>query len=146
MIDKLNAEIILIDNQTKFINLIKTNTKIFNLEENELIKILSQNKLKKYNDSYDYLINMSFKQLSYNNLTKLTNKVKELKESKKIIENKTTENELLKMATPNHTNYTIVEAVINPKQISQIPTEFLHCKPLQNSGDFITFGFITDCP
>lgn len=89
LIDKLNAEIILIDNQTKFINLIKTNTKIFNLEENELIKILSQNKLKKYNDSYDYLINMSFKQLSYNNLTKLTNKVKELKESKKIIENKT---------------------------------------------------------
>jgi Ca2+-binding RTX toxin-like protein len=70
-------------------------------------------------------------------------KIKEQQTStlSKITEKKMPEDKLSKMTEKPHTNYTIIEAVINPKQISQIPTEFLYCKPLQNNGDFITFGF-----
>jgi hypothetical protein len=70
-------------------------------------------------------------------------KIKEQQTStlSKITEKKMPENKLSKMTENPHTNYTIIEAVIHPKQISQIPTEFLYCKPLQNNGDFITFGF-----
>ena len=70
-------------------------------------------------------------------------KIKEQQTStlSKITEKKMPEDKLSKITEKPHTNYTIIEAVINPKQISQIPTEFLYCKPLQNNGDFITFGF-----
>jgi DNA topoisomerase-2 len=89
IIKNINDEIILLTNQINFINLVKSNNKIFNMEENEINKILIQNKIKKYDDSFNYLINMSFKQLSKENLDKLSKKIKELKETKKIIENKT---------------------------------------------------------
>ena len=59
------------------------------MEEDNINKILIQNDIKKYNNSFDYLINMSFKQLSKENLDKLTKKIKELKEKKNLIENKT---------------------------------------------------------
>ena len=89
IIKNINDEIILLTNQINFITLVKSNTKIFNMEINEIEKILNQNKIKKYNDSFDYLINMSFKQLSKENLDKLSKKMKELKENRKIIESKT---------------------------------------------------------
>lgn len=89
IIKNINDEITLLTNQINFINLVKGNTKIFNMETIEIEKILNQNKIKKYNESFDYLINMSFKQLSKENLDKLNKKIKELKENKKIIENKT---------------------------------------------------------
>lgn len=89
MIKNINEEIILLTNQINFINLVKSNTKIFNMEVSEINKILTQNKIKKYNDSFDYLINMSFKQLSKENLDKMNKKIKELKENKKVIESKT---------------------------------------------------------
>lgn len=89
IIKNIYDEIILLTNQINFINLVKGNTKIFNMETNQIEKILIQNKIKKYNNSFDYLINMSFKQLSKDNLDKLNKKIKELKENKKIIENKT---------------------------------------------------------
>ena len=89
IIKNINDEIIFLTNQINFINLIKGNTKIFNMETTQIEKILNQNKIKQYNNSFDYLINMSFKQLSKENLDKLNKKIKELKENKKIIENKT---------------------------------------------------------
>jgi len=89
LIEQFNKQIIFLENQVKFINLVKSNTKIFNLNEDKIIKIISENKIKKYNDSYDYLINMSFKELSLSNLDKLTTKIKDLKSKKKIIEDKT---------------------------------------------------------
>ena len=58
------------------------------MEINNIEKILIQNKIKKYNESFDYLINMSFKQLSKDNLDKCNKKIKELTENKKKIENK----------------------------------------------------------
>jgi DNA topoisomerase-2 len=88
IIKNINDEIIFLTNQINFINLVKNNTKIFNMEINNIEKILIQNKIKKYNESFDYLINMSFKQLSKNNLDKCNKKIKELKENKKKIENK----------------------------------------------------------
>ena len=75
--------------QINFINLVKTNSTIFNLEEEQIIDLIIKNKIKKYNDSYDYLINMSFKQLSITNLNKLNDKIKELKNLKKKLEIKT---------------------------------------------------------
>jgi DNA topoisomerase-2 len=88
LIEKYNNELILIENQVKFINLVKSNNKIFNIDEIQFEKLLIENKIKKYNNSYDYLINMNFKQLSLTNLSKLLNKIKELKANKKFIENK----------------------------------------------------------
>ena len=89
IIKNIKEELILLINQINFINLVKENTKIFNMEEDNINKILIQNDIKKYNNSFDYLINMSFKQLSKENLDKLTKKIKELKEKKNLIENKT---------------------------------------------------------
>ena len=88
LISKFKNNFELLDNQIKFINLVKQNTKIFNLEEKEIISFLTKNNIKKYDDSYDYLINMSFKQLSQNNLDKLLSKVKEIKNKKNILESK----------------------------------------------------------
>jgi DNA topoisomerase-2 len=88
VISKYNNNIILLDNQIKFINLVKQNNKLFNMEEKEMINFLDKNKIKKYDDSYDYLINMSFKQLSLENLYKLSNKIKDIKIKKKELENK----------------------------------------------------------
>jgi DNA topoisomerase-2 len=87
LIKKINDEIILISNQINFINLVKTTPKIFNMDEKLLNNILTNHKIKKYNNSFDYLLNMNFKQLSYENLTRLENKIKELKHDKKKLEN-----------------------------------------------------------
>lgn len=87
LIEKYNSELIFIENQINFINIIKSNNKIFNLEPTEIEKILLKNKIKKYDNSYDYLINMSFKQLSLADL--LINKSNKLKINKKNIEKKT---------------------------------------------------------
>jgi hypothetical protein len=76
-----------LNNQINFINLVKSNSKIFNLDDTALNKILVDNKIKKYSDSFDYLLNMNFRQLSYANLNKLENKIKELKKDKKELEN-----------------------------------------------------------
>jgi DNA topoisomerase-2 len=89
LIKQFDNQIVFLENQVKFINLVKTNTKIFNLDEDKIIKIISDNKIKKYNDSYDYLINMSFKELSLANLDKLTSKIKDLKQKRKLIQDKT---------------------------------------------------------
>ena len=88
LINKYNDEINYLTGQVNFINLVKTNPKIFNLEEEKMVDFIIKNKIKKYNNSFDYLINMSFKQLSVDNLNKLNNKIKELKEKKKELEKK----------------------------------------------------------
>lgn len=72
---EIKNEIITLDNQIKFINIVKTNTNIFNLSEDKIIDILNKNKL----INHDLLLSMNFKQLTQNNLDKLTNKIKELK-------------------------------------------------------------------
>ena len=41
------------------------------MDNSELIKFLEKNKISKFNESYDYLINMTFKQLTKNNMDKL---------------------------------------------------------------------------
>lgn len=88
LINKYNDEINYLSGQVNFINLVKSNPKIFNLEEDKLIDFIIKNKIKKHNNNFDYLTNMSFKQLSIENLNKLNNKIKELKESKKELEKK----------------------------------------------------------
>ena len=57
------------------------------MDEKLLNKILTDHKIKKYNENFDYLLNMNFKQLSIENLNKLENKIKELKSKKKELEN-----------------------------------------------------------
>ena len=89
LLNKYNDEINYLTNQINFINLVKNNPKIFNLDEDKIIDLIVKNKIKKHNNSFDYLINMSFKQLSVENLNRLNNKIKELKITKKELENKT---------------------------------------------------------
>jgi DNA topoisomerase-2 len=89
LINKYNEEINYLTNQINFINLVKTNPKIFNLEEEKIIDLIIKNKIKKHNNSFDYLINLSFRQLSVDNLNRLNNKIKELKTLKKELESKT---------------------------------------------------------
>jgi DNA topoisomerase-2 len=89
IIKNLEDEILLLTNQVQWINIVKTNKNIFNIDETDLIKLLKDNKIKMIDNTYDYLINMSFKNLSKINLDKLTNKIIEFKKEKKIIEHKT---------------------------------------------------------
>lgn len=89
LIENIKKELIICYNQINFINLVKINNSIFNLEEKELIKLLDKNKFIKYNDNYNYLINMSFKQLSISNSANISNKIKLLESNKIDIENKT---------------------------------------------------------
>ncbi len=80
ILEKLKNEIEWLSNQIKFINLVnQDNGKIFKLSDDEIIKYLEKNKIARINKSYDYLINMSFKQLAKTNLEKLESKVKDIK-------------------------------------------------------------------
>jgi len=89
LINKLKDDISYVNNQIKFIKLvIDSNGKIFKLEEKKLINFLEENKIKQYNESFDYLLNMSFKQLSKINLDKLEIKFKNLKINLEMLEKK----------------------------------------------------------
>ena len=76
-------------NQSKFIELVMDNTKIFKMDENKINEYLTDNKIKKYENSYDYVINLSFKQLNVDNLNILKNKIKEIDSKIKELNNKT---------------------------------------------------------
>lgn len=87
ILKKIKDEINHLSNQIKFIDIvIKDNGKIFKLEENEINKYLEKNKIGKVNNNYDYLVNMTFKQLTKTNLEKLEKKLKENKSEYKKIE------------------------------------------------------------
>jgi len=75
--------------QVKFIELVMNNNKIFKLEEEKVNEYLKENKIKKYNDSYDYITNLSFKQLNKTNLDKLNIKIKEINSKIKELNNST---------------------------------------------------------
>ncbi len=80
LLEKLDQDIKLVSNQIKFINLvIESDGKIFKLDEKQMVQFLESKKIIQINKSYDYLINMTFKQLTKANLEKLENKLKELK-------------------------------------------------------------------
>ena len=89
MIENIKGQVDLISNQVKFIELVKSKPAIFNMEQTKLEEFLKINKLKQIDNSYDYLINMTFKQLAKANLTKLTDKMNELIKQKKELLNKT---------------------------------------------------------
>lgn len=86
LLENINKEIKLVSNQINFIELvIESDGKIFKFDENQMNKFLESKKIIQINKSYDYLTNMTFKQLTKINLEKLENKLKEFKaEHKKI--------------------------------------------------------------
>jgi len=75
--------------QTKFIELVMDNTKIFKMDEDKMHNYLSDNKIKKYENSYDYVTNLSFKQLNIDNLNKIKNKIKDIEVKIRELNNKT---------------------------------------------------------
>lgn len=75
--------------QTKFIELVMDNTKIFKMDEEKMHNYLSDNKIKKYENSYDYVTNLSFKQLNIDNLNKIKNKIKDIEVKIRELNNKT---------------------------------------------------------
>jgi DNA topoisomerase-2 len=89
ILNKLNDTIKYISNQIKFINLVIEDSKILKLSDSELEKYLIKNKIIKINQSFDYLTNMTFKQITIQNLDKLNKKLKEIKLEYKQIEGKT---------------------------------------------------------
>jgi len=90
VLNKLNNTIKYNNNQIKFIKLvIQENGKILKLYDIDLDKYLIKNNIIKINDSYDYLTNMTFKQITIQNLERLEKKNKEIKLEYKYIENKT---------------------------------------------------------
>ena len=89
ILNKLNDTIKYISNQIKFINLVIDNSKILKLSDLELEKYLTKNKIVKINETFDYLINMTFKQITTQNLDKLNKKLKEIKLEYKQLEEKT---------------------------------------------------------
>jgi hypothetical protein len=66
-----------------------SNNKIFKMDDNKMNDYLADNKIKKYNNSYDYVTNLSFKQLNQDNLNKLKDKIKEIDGKIKELNNKT---------------------------------------------------------
>ena len=89
IIKKLKDEINYLNNQIKFIQLvIESDEKIFKLDEKQMEELFEKNKIGKHADSYDYLTNMTFKQLTKVNLDKLDNKSKDIKNEVKKMEQK----------------------------------------------------------
>ena len=80
LLNKYTDEIKFINHQIKFIELvIKNKGNIFNMETEQINKYLKSQNIDTVDNSYDYLINMTFKQLTKANLDKLYEKVSELK-------------------------------------------------------------------
>ena len=89
LLNKFKDEMKYINNQIKFIELvIKNNGNIFKMDPIQMDKYLELNKIEKNDNSYDYLTNMTFKQLTNINLLKLNEKLNEIKKSHKNIEAK----------------------------------------------------------
>jgi DNA topoisomerase-2 len=90
LLNKYTDEIKFINHQIKFIELvIKNKGNIFNMETEQINKYLKSQNIDTVDNSYDYLINMTFKQLTKANLDKLYEKVSELKLLYKNTNNKT---------------------------------------------------------
>jgi len=89
LIDKLEKDKVYYNSQIKFIELIIKNNKIYQMEEDKIIDYLKTNNIKKHKDSYDYVLNMSFKQLGKNNLEKINKNVKDINFKLKELHNKT---------------------------------------------------------
>ena len=75
--------------QIKFIELVMDNSKIFKMDEEKINKYLADFRIKKFENSYDYLTNLSFKQLNQTNLDRLNQKVKEINSRINELNNKT---------------------------------------------------------
>ena len=86
LLKKLKDSMDYLMSQIKFIQLIISNGHdILNLNPEELDKYLEKNKITKISKSYDYLLNMTFKQLTKNNMDKLEKKLKDTKNQYKLI-------------------------------------------------------------
>ena len=93
LLKNFKDEISYINNQIKFIELvIKNNGKIFKMDPTQMNKYLETNKIGKIDNSYDYLTNMTFKQLTKVNLLKLNEKLNQVKKLYKNIESKSNKN------------------------------------------------------
>jgi DNA topoisomerase-2 len=89
MLQKLKEQLKLYGNMIKFTELvIDMKGKIFSMDNDSINKHLKDNKIDMLDNSYDYLLNMTFKQLTKANVEKLETKVKELKAEYKMIESK----------------------------------------------------------
>ena len=88
ILNKINENIKFINNQINFIKLvIKDKGKIYKIKDIELY--LEKNKFNKINNNYNYLTNLTFNQLTQNNLNKLENKLLDYKKEHKELLNKT---------------------------------------------------------
>ena len=76
-------------NQINFIELIQKDKKIFTFDEDKLIEYLKNNGIKKINNNYDYVLNLSFRKLNKTSLDFLINKNKEIINKIKELKNKT---------------------------------------------------------
>ena len=92
ILNKINENIKFINNQINFIKLvIKNKGNIYKIKDIETY--LEQNNFIKYENSYNYLINLTFKQLSQTNLEKLELKLLDLKKEYNELLN-TTDNQI----------------------------------------------------
>ena len=90
LLKKLKDSIDYLTSQIKFIQLIISNGHdILNLNPEQLDKYLEKNKIIKISKSYDYVLNMTFRQLTKNNLDKIQKKLKDTKNEYKLINIKT---------------------------------------------------------
>ena len=86
LLKKLKDSMDYLTSQIKFIQLIISNGRnILNLNPEQLDKYLEKNKIIKITKSYDYVLNMTFRQLTKNNMDKLENKLKDTKNQYKLI-------------------------------------------------------------
>jgi DNA topoisomerase-2 len=87
---KYQDELKYIEHQIKFVDLvIQDKGKIFTLEPEQIDKYLKLNKIPYMDGSYDYLTNMTFKQLTRANLERLESKLKTIKQEFNKVNKKT---------------------------------------------------------
>jgi DNA topoisomerase-2 len=78
LIEKYEKDKSYYNNMIRFIELVISNNKIFKMEEDKLIEYLIKNNIKKHNNSFDYVLGMSFKQLTLANMNNMIKKVKDI--------------------------------------------------------------------
>jgi len=90
ILNKINENIKFLSNQIDFIKLvINSGSKIKIYKIKDIDTYLDKNKFKKINNSFNYLTNLTFNQLTQNNLNKLENKLLDYKKEYKELFNKT---------------------------------------------------------
>ena len=92
LLELLSLDLLMLENKYKWINSILTNkVNLLKSNQEDLIKYLNKNNYVKKSNSFDYLLNVSIKEMSKDNLSNLKEKITKIKKNIESLKNKTPE-------------------------------------------------------